>query len=190
MQEVNPGCQPGDRTSTKEGTHSVGERFVTKHLLSLGKISKFVTMSKTAIFVHLVFATKHRERTLLPEGRERLYRYMVSILKAKHCHACEIGGVTDHIHVLMDLHPSVALADLVRELKTSSAALLKRDRFLTYFDGWADGYYAGSISPSHKTKCEDYIRNQETHHQGSSIEDEMELMASKYGFIYHADDWR
>ena len=145
-------------------------------------------MSKTAIFIHLVFATKYRKRTIFEEGKERLYSYIAGVIKTNNCHVCAIGGCADHIHILLDLHPSVALASLVREIKTSAVALTKKERFLPYFEGWSDGYYAGSISPSHKLQCEEYIHNQEAHHQGNSVEDEMELMASKYGFTFHNDD--
>lgn len=146
-------------------------------------------MSKTAIYIHLVFATKYRRGTILPEGRDRLYAYLSGVIENNMSHVCAIGGYKDHIHILLDLHPSVALASLVREMKTSSVALLKRERFLNYFEGWADGYYAGSISPGHKKQCEDYINNQENHHSGISLEEEMEKMASKYDLSYHINDW-
>ena len=149
-----------------------------------------MVMSKTAIYIHVVFATKYRQRTIFPDGKDRLYSYSAGIIKSKDCHLCAIGGYTDHVHLLIDLHPSVALSSLVRDIKTSSVALNKKDWFLPYFDGWSDGYYAGSLSPSHKNQCEDYIRKQESHHQNRSIEDEMETMASKYGFTYHDDDLR
>lgn len=146
-------------------------------------------MSRTAIYVHLVFATKYRKRTIFPDGKERLYAYMAGVIKAGNCHLCAIGGCADHIHILLDMHPTVALSSLVRELKTSASALLKRERFLPHFEGWADGYYAGSISPSHKAKCEEYIHNQEIHHHNVTVENEMEKMATVYGFSYHINDW-
>ena len=147
-------------------------------------------MSKTAIYIHIVFATKNRERTIFPEGKDRLYSYIAGILKNKNCHPCAIGGTRDHVHILLDLHPAVSLSTLVREIKTSTNGLIRQERLLSHFDGWGEGYYAGSISPAHKSQCEEYIGNQEEHHKSRSIEDEMEKIASRYGFCYHVNDWK
>ena len=69
----------------------------------------------TQILYQIVFSTKYREHTLTKPGREELYRYISGVLKNKNCHLYQIGGVADHLHIVTHLHPSVALASLVKD---------------------------------------------------------------------------
>ncbi len=140
-------------------------------------------MSKTALYVHLVFATKRREGTLTFPVRERLYDYIIGIFRRNNCFVYAINGVSDHIHILFDLHPSVALAHLVRELKTVSSGWIKKEWLFPMFCGWNDGYYAGSLSPAHKDACIRYIKEQEEHHSRADFMTEMQMMADKYALL-------
>ena len=76
----------------------------------------------TQIIYHLVFATKHRERVLDKERRDDLYRFIWGMLEKRQCHLFRIGGIEDHLHILTAVHPTVALADLVKEIKTATSA--------------------------------------------------------------------
>ncbi len=146
-------------------------------------------MSKTALFIHVVFATKRRERTIRSENKERLYSYISGLLRNKNCFVYAINGVEDHLHLLFDLHPTVALSSLIKELKISTNQWVKDTWIFPDFCGWCNGYYAGSISPSHKKDCIAYIQGQEAHHLNSSFIGEMQNMAKKYGMTFHDDDW-
>ena len=73
----------------------------------------------TQILYQLVFSTKNKERTLIKDKREDLYRYIWGILKNQKCHLYRIGGVEDHIHIITHLHPSVALAKLIKDISAS-----------------------------------------------------------------------
>jgi len=75
----------------------------------------------TQIYYHVVFSTKDRVPTLRPERREDFFRYTWGILKNKDCHLYRIGGVEDHVHLLTSLHPTVSLADLVKDIKISTS---------------------------------------------------------------------
>ena len=77
------------------------------------------------IYCHIVFSTKNRCRTLRKEGREDLFQYIWGILKHKNCHLYRINAVEDHIHLLTSIHPTVALADLIREIKSEIKTLKK-----------------------------------------------------------------
>ncbi len=70
----------------------------------------------TDITYHLVFGTKHRAPALAKAHRDDLCRFIWGVLKARNCHLYRIGGVDDHVHILTSLHPTVALADLVKEI--------------------------------------------------------------------------
>ncbi len=70
----------------------------------------------------------------------------------------------DHVHLLSDLHPSIALADFVREIKTSSSHWLKNNPRFPGFTGWADGYAALTYAWRDKDMIIEYIKNQREHH--------------------------
>ncbi len=146
-------------------------------------------MSKTAIFIHMVFATKQRKRMLTPQGRKLFFAFFASTLAERKCHVKAIGGHRDHVHILFDLHPTIALSALVKELKAKSTSMNRKSHFIGLFDGWQDGYYAGSLSPSHVDKCVEYINNQEEHHRMRTFMEEAQMMAMKYGFQCHENDW-
>jgi putative transposase len=67
---------------------------------------------------------------------------MSGILENKKCHLYQINGVEDHIHILTHLHPSVALADLVKDIKLASTKFIKEKGLFPQFSGWQDGYGA------------------------------------------------
>ena len=94
----------------------------------------------TDITYHLVFATKNRVRSLDKPRRDELYRFVWGVLKERNCHLYRIGGIEDHIHILSSLHPTVALANLVKEIKTASSAWIKGRQVFPSFDYWQEGY--------------------------------------------------
>src|SRR5437867_12521452 len=94
----------------------------------------------TQICYHLVFSTKERVPTLSGDKRANLFRYTWGILKNKDCHLYRIGGVEDHLHILTSLHPTLALADLVKEIKVSTSSWIKNENVFPKFTHWQDGY--------------------------------------------------
>ena len=131
----------------------------------------------TQIIYQIVFGTKRRERTLTKDRRDDLYKYISGVLKNKNCHLYRIGGVEDHIHILMDLHPAVSLASLVKDIKLSSTEYIKDNRLFSQFDGWQNGYGAFTYSVREKDILIEYIKNQEEHHNVKTFKDEyMELL--------------
>ncbi|MBK9014557.1 MAG: transposase, partial [Saprospiraceae bacterium] len=94
----------------------------------------------TQSLYQIVFSTKHRQPTLAKEGRDELFKYIWGILKNKKCHLYRINGVEDHIHIVTSLHPSVALADLVKDIKLASNDHIKETGLFPDFGGWQDGY--------------------------------------------------
>lgn len=87
----------------------------------------------------------------------------------------------DHLHILCDLHPSIALADFMRDLKTSSSIWLKQSGKFTEFSGWADGYAALTHGWRDKEKIVNYIKNQQEHHKKASFEDELRRLLFEQG---------
>jgi putative transposase len=131
----------------------------------------------TQIIYQIVFGTKRRERTLAKDDREELYKYITGLLQNKKCHVYRINGVKDHIHILTHIHPSISLADLVKDIKLASTSLIKTQNIFPLFNGWQDGYGAFTYSIREKDKLINYIINQEEHHRIKTFREEyMDLL--------------
>lgn len=101
-----------------------------------------------------------------------------------------MNGMSDHVHVLVDIHPTVALAELVKTMKQSSSHWLKENPRFPGFIGWGDGYYAVSLGVDSIEECKNYIINQEIHHTSIDMLSEMEKMAHDNGLTWYEDDWK
>jgi REP element-mobilizing transposase RayT len=130
----------------------------------------------TQILYHIVFATKNRKPVLAKEHRNRIFKYIWGIIQTRNCYLYRIGGIEDHIHVLCALHPSVALADLVKEIKAGSNRWIRYENILPEFDSWQSGYGAFTCSIDSKDRIIEYIKNQEKHHRGESSASELKRL--------------
>ncbi len=126
----------------------------------------------TQILYQIVYSTKHREHTLAADNRNELFKYIWGILKNKKCHLYQIGGVTDHLHIVTHLHPSIALASLVKDIKLASTEHIKNKNLFPEFNGWQDGYGAFTYSIKEKERLIEYVKNQEAHHQKKTFMEE------------------
>lgn len=71
----------------------------------------------------------------------------------------------DHIHILIDLPPSIGLSDFMRELKKSTSVWIKESRKFPLFTGWGEGYAAFTYSRNDVETITNYIKNQQEHHR-------------------------
>ena len=134
----------------------------------------------TQILYQIVFTTKNRERVLIKEGREELFKYIWGALKQKHCHLYRINGVEDHIHIATHIHPTVAPSDLIRDIKTTSSIWIKEKNIFPEFDTWQIGYGAFTYSIKEKNNLINYIKNQENHHRKESFIDEYKKLLLEF----------
>ncbi len=104
------------------------------------------------------------------------------------CRLIRIGGIENHIHMLIELHPDQKLTTLVRNVKANSSGWLRRDMRFVDFDGWATGYFAITVSPSGQQGVVDYISNQVEHHKGKSFKDELVRFHNVVGIEYDERD--
>jgi len=133
------------------------------------------------ILYHIVFRTKDSQKTLNLENSEELYKYIWGIIKGKNGVLYRINGMEDHIHILSDLHPSITLADYLRDMKTASSIWLKESGKFPQFNGWADGYAAFTYSYSDKETVINYIKNQREHHKTITFEEELRKLLTEHG---------
>lgn len=122
---------------------------------------------------HIVISTYHRKMTINDYYRKDLYRYIWKIITDRKCFLCRINGIGNHVHLLVDLHQTVALADLVREIKRKTSIWMKRCGYFPLFEGWSHEYAAFSKSMSHKHTVIQYIINQQEHHRRKSFAEEI-----------------
>ena len=138
----------------------------------------------TQILYQIVFATKNREHTLAAPHRADLFKYISVILENKKCHLYQINGVEDHLHILTHLHPSIALSDLVKDIKLASTKFIKEKGIFPRFSGWQDGYGAFTYSIDRKDILINYIKNQEQHHLKKSFREEYIELLNEQGVTY------
>ena len=141
-------------------------------------------MSLTHSLHHIVINTRMRRMTICEENCEHLYRYLWNILKERNCYLYRIGGIENHIHLLIDLDATVSLSDIVGELKRKSSLWMKRCGMFPQFDGWGREYFAFSKSSNHKDRVIEYIKNQKTHHKRCGFEAEIEDMVIDEGHVW------
>jgi putative transposase len=139
---------------------------------TLKGLNKLKPMSTyTQILYQIVFSTKQREQVLEKEKRPELFKYVWGILNKSNCHLYRLNGVEDHLHIVTHLHPSVSLADLVKN-KIASSGFIKDNGIFKHFIGWQDGYGAFTYSIKEKSRLIEYVKNQEEHHKTITFMDE------------------
>ncbi len=136
------------------------------------------------IIYHIVFSTKERERVLTASRRDDLFLYVWGIIKNKQGHLYRINGVEDHLHILTSLHPTVALADFVKEIKLASSFWIKEGQVFPGFTHWQDGYPAFTHSLQEKDALIEYIKNQEEHHRHVSFLEEYKRLLAEAGIQF------
>ena len=113
-------------------------------------------------YIHVIFATKNREQMILYEVESRLYSYMTGIAKNRDTSVLKINGMPDHTHMLLKLHPNIALATLIKEMKAYSSSWMKKIGVQNF--SWQEGYGGFSYSKSMIPTVSQYIENQKIHH--------------------------
>ncbi len=141
-------------------------------------------MSYVSSYFHCVFSTKERRPLITPALRERLFPYLGGIARENYMKAVEIGGVEDHVHILISLPPTISLAKAMQLIKGGSSKWV-HDTFPEHrLFGWQEKYSAFSVSVSQLDKTARYIRGQEGHHRKMSFKDELLALLKKHGIDY------
>ena len=123
--------------------------------------------------LHIIFHTKPKTTDVLDNDLARLHQYIGGIVKGTGSILIEVGGMSDHVHLLCSLPKTMTLADFVRTVKTESSRWIKtlNPHYYGAF-AWQEGYAAYSVSTSVLPKVIQYIRNQQEHHKVRTFMDE------------------
>lgn len=117
---------------------------------------------------HLVFSTKERLPLISIDWRERLHTYMCGIVKGMEAMPLAIGGVSDHVHLLVSLKSKHRLDYFLRDLKADSSTWIHTELKRKF--EWQKGYGAFSVSPTSIDGVKKYIANQEKHHKKKNFQ--------------------
>jgi putative transposase len=135
-------------------------------------------------YMHCVFSTKGRERTITPALQERLWPYMGGIARENKMTAIAVNGTADHAHVLLMLPSTIAIAKGVQLIK-GGASKWNHDTFPEHRTfAWQEGYGAFSVSISHVEKTIAYIQNQPEHHRTRTFQEEFIAFLKKHRVQY------
>jgi REP element-mobilizing transposase RayT len=132
--------------------------------------------------LHLVFSTKNRTPFITPDLQRRLYAYTAGILNSEKCPAIQIGGVADHIHILMCLSRTECVADIVEAIKTGSSKWAKGQGSPNF--AWQHGYASLSIGRTEKEMIVGYILRQEEHHHHRSFQEQYRALLDEHEVDY------
>jgi putative transposase len=137
----------------------------------------------SSIILHFVFAPKGRENMLHDSFREELHKYITGIVHANphSCHVLASGSVTDHIHLLISVHPMIAPAKLIQTIKANSSRWINEQGFLRTRFEWQEGYGVFSHSISQKLVAIRYVMNQKEHHRKKTFREEYFELLRKHG---------
>lgn len=121
---------------------------------------------------------------LAPDIRAQLHAYLATVARHGDGECYRVGGVADHIHLALRLSRTVALADLVSELKTSSSKWMKEQSPALSKFSWQRGYGAFSIGPKDLEAVLSYIDGQEEHHRTKTFQEEYRGFLKHYGIEF------
>ena len=138
----------------------------------------------TQICYHIVFSTKDRVPVLKADRREDLFRYIWGIVKNRKSHLYRINGPEDHVHILTSLHPTVNLADFVKEIKTGTALWIKEKSVFRSFSHWQDGYGAFTHSKAEISPLIEYIKGQAEHPKRTTFAEEYRKLSVEAGIEF------
>ena len=138
----------------------------------------------TQILYHIVFTTKERRPVLADARRDDLYRYISGVIKNNRSRTVWINGVKDHVHILMSVHPTIALAELLKDVKVASSVWIKENKIFPNFEGWQEGYGAFTYSLRDEPEMIAYLKSQEEHHRKVTFEEEYRKLLLDYGIKF------
>jgi len=141
----------------------------------------------TNILYQLVFHTKYNKSTLAKENRSRLFAYMAVVLQNMKCKSYIVGGIENHVHIIVGVHPTVCISDLVQKIKLSSSKFIRDEKLFPDFGGWQGGYGAFTYSSEAKKNLIRYVSNQEEHHAKKSWREELVEMLVEQEVDYDSE---
>jgi putative transposase len=131
--------------------------------------------------IHVVFSTKNRSKSISKEFQSRMWAYVAGICKNHEIFVHAVGGMEDHIHLLIQIPPSLSVAKAVLAIKSNSSRWAHEQG---QESAWQQGYAAFSVSSSNVPAVVRYLQNQESHHRRMTFDAELVALLKKHGVEY------
>ena len=138
----------------------------------------------TNLLFHIVYSTKYRKPVIEKSWQDDLYGYTGGIIRDHKGTLLCMGGVSDHVHLLAKLSPTIAVSDMLRLIKSNSSKMVNETMTLLIPFEWQPGYAAFSVSESQYPRVRDYILNQEEHHRKKTFQEEFIELLEKHNITY------
>jgi putative transposase len=136
------------------------------------------------LLYHILFSTKGRRPLISPAMKPRLHDYIGGIVRGEDGDLLEINSVADHLHLLVRLHPTRAVADLLRLIKSNSSRWANEKFRRGPSFAWQEGYAAFTVSHSQVPRLVAYIRGQEAHHRKRDFRRELVSLLRRNGIAF------
>ncbi len=133
--------------------------------------------NKIVLFVHIVWNTWDRLPLIQPEFERRLHRYIAAVATEMRCEVIAIGGIEDHVHILLSVPSTVAIAQLVKRMKGASSHFVNHEILTNGGFKWQGTYSAFSVSRWDVPKIARYIQRQREHHRADKLWSDFETPA-------------
>lgn len=143
-----------------------------------------MAQSFSSVYIHLVFSTKNRIPCLDPELCSRLWSYLGGTCRSMGCNPVQVGGTSDHVHILCVLARDTAIQNFVAKIKAESSKWVKCQKPLTADFHWQTGYGVFSVNPKERQAVVQYIADQKEHHRNRTFQEEFVMFLKKYDIAY------
>ena len=143
-----------------------------------------MTSTHHGILLHTVFSTKQRRQWISAEWAEDLYSYIGGTLRIHKAVLLSAGGIADHVHLLVKLHPSFAISDTLQLIKANSSRWINETGKVKVRFEWQRGYGAFSVSQSQVAKVRRYIEHQAEQHKTQSFREEYLAILVRHGIEF------
>ncbi|MEM9481213.1 MAG: IS200/IS605 family transposase [Verrucomicrobiota bacterium] len=138
----------------------------------------------TELHYHCVFSTKNRENFIQKDIEKNVWAILAKTASSHGMHAVRIGGIENHVHVLLDIPKTLAVSEAMKRLKGGSSVAINESGISTRPFKWQDGYAAFTVSASAKPDVVEYIARQREHHRTRTFEEEYIVLLEKHGIGY------
>jgi len=138
----------------------------------------------TQNFYHTVFSTRQRANLIDPELEQRLYPFIGGIIRDLRCTLLAVGGMPDHVHLLIRYRADLSHSDLLQQIKGRSAKWVNETAPRLGHFAWQDGYGGFTVSKSVVPEVEQYIARQKEHHTRQDFKTEFLELLRRHGIEF------
>ena len=138
----------------------------------------------TQLYIQFVFAVKYRQSLIKKEWNDELYKYITGIVQNNKSKMLAINGMPDHIHIFIGYKPTIAIPDLIKDIKLASGSWINEKGLTPHRFNWQEGYGAFSYRLRDVDEICKYIQNQESHHHKKTFSEEYTGLLNDFAVEY------